>query len=170
MNALRAFFPRREIIRHTHMGVKWSLWRKPRAVDPGVRWYWPLITDIEVIPVARQPQATTIQSLTTMDGTEVAVAATVAYRINDVLAAIGEKNYDIDDTIGERIRVAVASIVMGKNYEDLLGTTVEKELTARCRKQLRPYGVTISSASLTDFTTCRPLNLIGIPDPGQHPG
>jgi len=167
MNAFRAFFPRREIIRHTHAGVKWSFWRKPKSLRPGVMWYWPLISDVEIIPVARQPHASSIQSLTTFDGTEVAVAATVAYSINDIIKAIGHKNFDIDETIGERTRVAVASIVMGSKYEDLLAEDVEKELTCRCRKQLRPYGVTVSSASLTDFTTCRPLNLIGIPEPQQ---
>lgn len=165
LEALWTFFPRRAIIRHTHMGVKWSLWRRPRAVYPGVRWYWPLITDMEVIPVARQPHNTTAQSLESSDGRTLSIAISIAYRINDVLAAIGEKNYDIDDSINERTRVACAKIVLNTDYQDLFSEDVEKELTRECKRQLKKYGVLVESASITDFTTCRPLNLIGIPDP-----
>lgn len=165
MNALRAFFPRREIVRNTHGGVRWSLWRKPREVKSGVRWYWPLITDMDIIPTARQPTSLPIQSLTTIDGTEVAVSGTLACHITNVLQAIGERNYDIDETIAERAKVAIAKIVMNSKYEDLLVDDVEAALTNECRNQLRRYGVQVDNAALTDFTTCRPLNLIGIPGP-----
>lgn len=167
LEALWTFFPRREIVRNTHGGVRWSLWRKPREVRPGVRWYWPLITDMEIIPTARQPTSLPIQSLTTADGIEVAVSGTLACHVVNVLLAIGEKNYDIDETIGERGKVAIAKLVMNSKYEDLLADDVEKQLTEVCRAELRKYGVQVDNAALTDFTTCRPLNLIGIPDPAQ---
>jgi regulator of protease activity HflC (stomatin/prohibitin superfamily) len=164
-DALLSFFPRREIVRNTHGGVRWSLWRKPREIKPGVRFYWPLITDIEIIPTARQPHNASSQSLVTSDGEPVSIAVSIACRINDVLLAIGARNYDIDLTINERARIAAANIVLGTEYKDLFAEDVADRLTRECRKQLKKYGVFVESASLTDFTTCRPLNLIGIPDP-----
>jgi hypothetical protein len=93
------------------------------------------------------------------------IAVTIAYRINDVLAAIGEKNYDIDDSINERTRVACANIVLNTEYNDLFSDDVGRRLTRECKKELKKYGVLVESASITDFTRCRPINLIGIPDP-----
>ncbi len=164
-DAILSLFPQRLIVRSTHGGVKWSLWRRPREVRPGWRIYWPLISDVEIIPTARQPISLPIQSLTTLDGTEVAVSGTLACHVVDVLQSIGLKNVDIDETISERAKVAIAKIVMNSKYEDLLIDDVEAALTTECRNQLRRYGVQVDNAALTDFTTCRPLNLIGIPEP-----
>lgn len=164
-NAILSLFPRREIVRHTHGGVKWSLWRKPRSMRPGVRWYWPLISDIEIVVTARRPLSLEIQSLTTFDGTEVAVGGTIVFSITNILLAMSEKNYDPEMAVMEISKAAIASIIMAANYEDLVTGATEKQLTEECRKQLRRYGISVHRATLTDFTTCRSLNLIGIPAP-----
>lgn len=162
MNALRSFFPRREIVRNTHKGVKWSLWRRPREVKPGVRWYWPLITDMEVIPTARQTLGLAVQNLTTKDGKTVVVGGVVVYSIRDVLLAIGEKNYDVDDTVAEISRAAIVTVVSKWNLQD--PGNIETELTKECRRRLRQFGVSVHRAALAEFCEPTPLSLIGIPE------
>lgn len=165
VNAIRAFFPRREIIRNTHRGVKWSR-RKPKELGPGVRWYWPLVSDVEVIPVARQALGLSTQTLTTKDGKTVAAGGVVVYHIHNVLLAIGEKNYDVDDTIAEVSRAAIVSVVNQWKFNELFADLddIKVDLTKECRKQLRKFGVAVESAALTDFCTCRPISLLGIPE------
>jgi len=78
---------------------------------------------------------------------------------------MGERNYDPDMTVMEISKAAIASIIMTTEYSDLIQGPLEKGLTTECRKQLRRYGITVHRATLTDLTTCRSLNLIGIPAP-----
>jgi regulator of protease activity HflC (stomatin/prohibitin superfamily) len=165
-DAILSLFPRRVIVRRTHGGVKWSLWRRPKALRPGVRVFWPLITDIEVIPVARQVIGLAIQNLTTSDRKPIAVGGVVVYSINDIIKAIGEKNFDVDDTVSDISRAAIVSVITAWDVESLFNDMqgIEKDLTKECRKQLRQFGVYVHRAALTDFTLSRPISLLGIPE------
>ena len=163
--ALLQFVPQRVIVRGTEGGVKWSLWRKPREMKPGIHWWWPLFTAIEVIVVARQPLNTRTQALETRDGYEVVVGGVVIYHINDVVQAIGEKNWSPEETAGDITQAALVHIVSSWDHDALLANIsgkVEKELTEKCRKDLRQFGVYPTRVALTDFSTTRNLNHSGI--------
>jgi regulator of protease activity HflC (stomatin/prohibitin superfamily) len=163
--ALLQFVPRRIIIRATEGGVKWSLWREPKEMLPGVRFYWPLITDLEIIVVARQTLNTRTQSLMTQDGREVVAGGVIIYKINDVVQAIGKQNWSPEDTAEDIAQAAIVEVISHWNLNDLLENIsgkVEEELTNRCRKQLRQYGVYVHRAALTDFSTVRAINHSGI--------
>jgi regulator of protease activity HflC (stomatin/prohibitin superfamily) len=162
--AVLSFVPRRVIVRATHRGVKWRMFKGPRELKPGVRWYWPLITEIEVIVVARQTLNTAQQSLLTADGKEIVVGGVAVYSINDVVKAIGERNYDVDDTVNDIIQAAIVEVLTAWNLEDLIGCMpdLERDLTKVCRRQLRQYGVYVHRAALTDFSTCPSMNIMGI--------
>jgi len=164
-DAILEFIPRRVIIRDTHRGVKWSLWRGPREMEPGVRIWWPLISDIELIVVARQTHNMVVQSLMTADGKEIVVGGVVIYKINDVVQAIGKNNWQPSDTVNDITQAAIVDVVTRWKLADLLehvSNDVEKELTLRCRKKLRQYGIYVVRAALTDLSTCRQLNHSGI--------
>ena len=125
-----------------------------------------MISDIEVVPVARQTLGLTMQTLTTSDSKSIAVAGVVVYSINDILKAIGERNFDVDDTLAEISKAAIVAVINGWSLGDLSGDVpgIEKDLTKECRKQLRPFGVYVHRAALTDFTVCRPISLLGMPE------
>jgi regulator of protease activity HflC (stomatin/prohibitin superfamily) len=164
-DALLQFVPRRVIIRATEGGVKWSLWRDPKEMKPGIRWYWPLISDVEVIVTARQTINTRTQSLMTRDSKTVVAGGVVIYRINDVVQAIGRQNWSPDDTASDITQAAIVSVVSHWECADLLENIsgkVEEQLTATCRKQLRQYGIYVSRAALVDFSIVRQLNHSGI--------
>ena len=67
--------PRMTIIRVTHRGVKFLRGGKLKLVEPGLCWYWPLVTELDIIPVVRQPITTPTQRLVTRDGKRVIAAA-----------------------------------------------------------------------------------------------
>lgn len=163
--AFLEFIPRRVIIRATEGGVKWSLWREPKEMKPGIRIYWPLISDIEVLIVARQTINTPTQSLMTKDGKTVVAGGVVVYNINDVVQAIGKLNWSPEDTAGDIAQAAIVEVVSRWDCSKLLANIsgeVEEQLTETCRKQLRQFGVYVSRAALVDFSTVRQLNHSGI--------
>jgi regulator of protease activity HflC (stomatin/prohibitin superfamily) len=165
VEALLQLIPRRVIIRATERGVKWSLWREPQEMMPGIRFYWPLITDIEVTVVARQTINLPTQSLLTKDGQTVVVGGVVIYKISDVVQAIGKINWSPEDTAGDITQAAIVEVISGRTSDNILKNIsgeVEKQLTSICRKQLRQFGVHVSRAALVDYSTAMQLNHSGV--------
>lgn len=163
--ALLEFVPRRVVIRATHRGVKWRARRGPVEMRPGLRVWWPLLSEIEVIPVARQTLNTPTQALMTKDGKQVVAGGVVIYNIQDIVKAIGQQNYDVDETVNDITQAAIVEVITAWDSEDLLkeiNGQVEDDLTDTCRKQLRCFGVYVKRAALTDFSHCRSLNLLGV--------
>lgn len=163
--ALLQFVPRRVIIRATEGGVKWSLWREPKEMKPGIRIYWPLISDIEVGTVARTSFNTPTQPLQTKDGKEVVAGGVVVYHINDVIQAWGKQNHDPANTAQDIVQAVIADVVSTHNHEYILTEMfgkVEKEITAKARKQLRCFGVYVGRAGLAAFSTTRNQHMSGI--------
>ena len=165
ITALLEFIPRRVIIRNTHAGVKWRCRGEPKEMKPGFRIWWPLISEIEVIPVARQTLNTPTQALMTSDLKEVVVGGVVIYSINNIVQAIGAKNYDVDETINDITQAALVEVVPNwtlKEFLENISGKVETDLTETCRKQMRQYGIYIHRAALTDFSSARTHNLLGV--------
>jgi regulator of protease activity HflC (stomatin/prohibitin superfamily) len=167
--ALLQFVPRIVIVRNTHQAVKWKRGGRVVAIERGRRtWYWPFLTDIEVIVVARRPANIESVSLMTADREQVAVGAVTVYHINDVKLAIGERNWDVESTIVEITQAAVVVEIMKRQLDELLAEIAEgpegnftKELTQSCRQQLKKYGVHVDRVGLTEFTTAKVNRVIG---------
>jgi len=165
VEAMLQFIPRRVIIRATERGVKWSLWREPQEMSPGIRFYWPLITDIEVTVVARQTINLPTQSLMTRDGQTVVAGGVIIYKISDIIQAIGKQNWSPEDTAADITQAAIVEVLAGRNCDNILSNIngeVEKQLTDICRKQLRQFGVYVNRAALVDFSTVTQLNHSGL--------
>lgn len=163
--ALLQFVPRRVIVRATEGGVKWSLWREPKEMRPGIRFYWPLITDVEVTVVARQSFNTPREPLQTADGVEVVAGGVVVYSINDIVQAIGKLNWSPEDTAQDIVQSVLASVITSHSHEYILSELsgkIENEITDKCRKQLRKYGVYVERAGLCAFSSTRNWHHSGI--------
>jgi len=101
----------------------------------------------------------------TRDGKEVVAGGVVVYKINDIVQAIGKQNWSPEDTAGDIAQAAIVEVVSKWTLQGLLENIsgeVEEELTAKCRKQLRQYGIYVNRAALTDFSTVRAINHSGI--------
>jgi len=158
------FVPHILIVRATHGGVKWVRGKNIKPLDPGLHFYWPLTTEVEVIVTARQTLAIPDQVLTTKDGRKVVVKTLVVYKIRDVVHAIGKLNWDVDVTINDMTQAAVAHVVATHTHDEVMqgiaDETLTTTLTRAVRKELRQFGVHVTRCKLVDFAESRVLKLM----------
>ena len=158
------FFPHIVIIRATHAGVKWVRGKHIKALQPGLHFYWPLTTEIEVLVTARQTLAIPDQVLTTKDGKKVTVKTLVVYKIRDIIQAIGKVNWDVDSTVNDLTQSAVVRVVATHTLDEILKGTADESIvntmTKEVRKELRQYGVHIVRAKLVDFAETKVFKLL----------
>jgi len=166
LEGLLSFIPRPVIVRATHGGIKWQWGRKIVELKPGWHFVWPLTTDYEIIVVARQThKIAKPQAAESLDGMTLAVGWVVVYSINDIIKAIGQRNWAVDTTINDITQSAVIHVFSKYDYKYLqqyLCTKVEEELTEICKKELSKYGVLVQQARITDFAKVEAKMLWGI--------
>lgn len=133
------------------------------VMKPGLHLYWPMVTQIEIVPVARQTMSLPSQVLTTQDDKSIMVAGSVVYSITDMLLAYGGMNYDVPTTLDDVARAAIVELITSKTLDQLKGckTQINSDFTRLCRKRLKIYGVGVRSAYFTDFAQCRVYRLVG---------
>jgi regulator of protease activity HflC (stomatin/prohibitin superfamily) len=151
--------PRLGICRTTHGGVKFRRGSVISEIRPGLFWWWPLVTEVEVIATARQTLNLPAQRLTTKDGVSVVVAGVVVYTIRNVVQAL-TANWDHDATIGDISLAALARHIAEHRFRDLLeaqaGDGASSHLTKLCHADLsRPYGVNVERFFISDFARAR---------------
>jgi regulator of protease activity HflC (stomatin/prohibitin superfamily) len=154
--------PRLLILRSTHAGVKFVCGWRVVELKPGLHLYWPLTTEVQVMPVARQTHNLVTQTLTTKDGRSVIIGAVVIYEINNIVDALSN-NWDVSDTISDVTQMAVVNVVHNWNLDDLradLTGKVENDLSIETRKQLKPFGVKVLRCGISDFSPCRVYRVI----------
>jgi regulator of protease activity HflC (stomatin/prohibitin superfamily) len=158
------FIPHILIVRATHGGVKWVRGHKIKPMQPGLHFYWPLTTEVEVIVTARQTLAIPDQVLITKDGKKVTVKTLVVYKIRDVVQAVGKANWDVDTTINDLTQSAVVRVIATHTYDEIMhgiaDETITQTLTHATRRELRQYGVHVCRCKLVDFADCKVFKLL----------
>ncbi len=147
------FFPHLGLCRATHGGVKFVRGKKVRPIRPGLFWYWPLVTEIEMRPTCRYPVDLPAQSLTTADQRTVLVSVTLVVEIADPVKAFGQ-TWEIDDMIGDIGAAAATEIIPVMRWESILQelkSGLSDKLAKAARGLLRPYGVRVIKARFTDL-------------------
>lgn len=149
-------------IRATHRGVKWPRCKKPVALSPGIHWYWPIITECDLLVVARQTNQLPPQSLTLADDSNVSVSGVTVFSIDDPVAAIGEKNWDTDTTVDDLSRAAITEIVSECDSDQMRNLSdVNRRITELCRELLRPYGVNVEACKLLEYCESTTYRILG---------
>jgi regulator of protease activity HflC (stomatin/prohibitin superfamily) len=163
------FIPRILIVRATHAGVKFVGGSKVRELKPGIHFYWPLTTEVEVVPVARQTYNLVSQVLMTKDKQQIVVGAVVIYKIINIVDALSN-NWDVNDTIGDVTQMAVVKVVNQWPLDEILAQLTDKvelELSKETRAKLKRYGVEVERCGFTDFSTCLVIKTLA--DAGPAP-
>lgn len=163
MDTLGKFFPRMVIVRATQAGVRWRRGKHVKPLQPGLHWFWPITTEVEVIVTARQTLNLPPQTLMTQDKVKLATSAVLVYSVYDIVRAIGQQNWDVDGTASDIAQAAVVEVISSTPYDELtteIVGKVEKRLTATAGKRLRRYGVRVHRCALTDLAECRVFRLI----------
>lgn len=168
------FFPRWQVLAPTDAAVKvvgLSLRKKHRAEEhprivtqrKGIVVWWPAVTDLNVVPVARQANNLQSQAIVTIDGKVFVVAGMIVYEISDVQTLVCGV-YDPDDTVRDIALAAIHDACVKYSGDELLeadrsgrlNTSMKKEAV----KQLADYGVRVLKMQLTDLSPARVLRLV----------
>lgn len=151
------FIPRLEICRATHGGVKFVNGKKVKPITPGLYFYWPLVTEIEIIPTRQQTIDVPPQKLTTKDGKSVLVASVLVYEVDDTVKACAD-TYDIDKTASDVVSTAAVHAITSRDFDDVLKeltAAVSKDIKRRSWSLLRPFGLKVIDAKVSDFAACQ---------------
>ena len=160
---LGRWIPKIVVVRATHGGVKFVNGWKVKRLNPGRHIYWPIFTDIEIIPVARQSMNLITQILVTADNQTVSCGAVIVYDIVDVVKALSQ-NWDITDTINDITQTAIVETITTTAYDDIksdINCKIVQRLTKSVRDALKPYGIKVHRCSLSDFGPCLAIKLLG---------
>jgi regulator of protease activity HflC (stomatin/prohibitin superfamily) len=152
--AILSLFPRLVIVRSTHKLVKF-IWGKHVVVcNSGLSIYWPVVTEIDLIPVVRQTTNLNTQFLTTNDGHCLGVGAILIYEVEDVKKLLTH-TWDYEDTIKDFCSAAVKRYICSNSFNQLLDSSVanDKKLTKELGQDLKCFGIKVIKFTLTDLAS-----------------
>lgn len=165
--AIFSLLPRPFLCRATHAGLRFKKDGSTVVILPGFQWYWPVFTEIELLPVVRQSSNLPPQSLISKDGMVVAASLVVTYKIDDIGVALGE-NWEVEKSIEDIGSAAAVKTIASREFKELaenLDGLIGKELTESCRKLLRPFGVRVLKVHVTDFAPATVIRHLSGPGP-----
>jgi len=149
--------PRLKICRATHGGVKFVHGKRVKPIRAGLYMYWPLVTEVEIIPVAQQAIDLPSQKLTTKDNKTVLVSSVLVYEVEDTVKGCAG-TYDLDQTVSDVGSTAAVYAITSRTFAEVqleLTEDVKKELKRRSLLLLRPFGIRVIDARFSEFCECR---------------
>lgn len=161
VNWVGKFFPRLKIIRITHMGVAFVHGSRVKILTPGLIWWWPLVTEITVIPVVRQLSHLAPQTLCTKDGKTVVCGGIIIYTVTDIEQYL-VNNEDAPEAIGEVSLAVIREVVVTHTFSEIQEgrKALDAILTVEASAALKDFGVTVLHMRLSDFAPAFALSLI----------
>jgi len=161
VNWFGKFFPRLKIVRKTHEGIAFVHGYRTKHLLPGLVWWWPLVTEIVVIPVVRQLSHLAPQTLCTKDGRTVVCGGIIIYLVTDIEQYL-VNNEDAAEAIAEISLAVVRSVVVTHTFSEIQEKRVDIDaiLTMEASRALKDFGVTVVNMRLSDFAPAFALSLI----------
>lgn len=157
------------IVPATHAGVAFVHGRRIKEWQPGLHWYWPVVTTYKMMVTVRQTQKIQSKVVMTKDHQTVIVGALVTYHVDDIVSAVA-KIADLPSDVIERsqsaVLAAVSETTIAEVQLDRLG--FNRLLTERSAHALNGYGVYVQQVQLTEFAPCRAFSLTGNAVVGHH--
>lgn len=160
-NFIISLFPHIYIVRSTHAGIKFRHGSEEIVMEPGIHWYWPIVTECEVIATKYRTCNLQAQYLETKDGRKVGCGAIVTYGIDDIRAALCEC-WDYEDVIADKSLAAVKHVITTNEYDYFKGAQADQKLTQKLRSELKDYGIEVKRVQLSDFCEARMLAVWGL--------
>jgi len=157
------FFPRLLLLNTTEGAVKFVRGSRPVLLEPGLHFYWPLVTEVKAWVVARQSVNLSAQTITTKDGKVLAVGGLLIFRIVDAMPLIAH-TWNADATVRDISAGVIHDVCSQSEWGELQMAkndgTLNRALKRELRRRLSRFGVKVLDATLTDFAPCRVYKLI----------
>lgn len=145
--------------------VKYPRGRKPVEIKPGVRVYWPFVTnEPTVININRRTNLLQSQRLTTADGFTVILSLGVIGRVEDVVKAVHETE-DFDDDVNQACLRAATPVVLGSKWNELTEAIVDgsfaRDVKKKAASACRPYGYKVETVFVADWCEAKVFAFVG---------
>ena len=156
-------FPHLKIVKLTQGGLKLRRGCEVTVLTPGLWWYWPLITTIDVVTTVRDTIDLNGQTFTTKDGKSVLASGMVMYTVADVQKLLTTAP-DYANTICDVAMNCIHDVMIQYEWEQIRNGindgSLGKELKRAAQKELRSFGVEIISLGLKDLAPVRVFKLV----------
>lgn len=163
VRAMASVVPRLVLVRKTEQAVKF-IRGSAKVVGPGLHVFWPVTTEVDVVPVVRQVMELAPQTLLTTDAVPVVVGGVVIYAITDLHAYLVE-NFDASESLSEAAQAGIRNAVVSLSLDDLQEARVklDRKLTRAVGRAVKEFGVEVEAARLTTLAPANVLSLVGEP-------
>ena len=156
-------FPHLKIVKATQGGLKMRRGNELTVVGPGLHWWWPLITTLDVITTVRDTLDLNGQTLVTKDGKSILASGMVMYSIKDVEKLL-TSSPDYTSTICDVCMNCIHDIFIKYEWEQLkagiLDGSIGKELKRSAQAELGEFGIKVISLGLKDLAPVRVLKVV----------
>lgn len=163
------FLPRWVILDTTEGAVKFVKGKHPKALGPGIHWYWPVCTTLQEYPTARQADNLRTQTIVTRDDRVVAVGGMLVYDVVDIQKLLAY-THNAATTVTDIALTAVHDVCCQMSWEELKDEqrrgTLDTKLKNTTQRALNEYGVRVIKTMLTDLAPCRVLKLMASQEVG----
>jgi len=144
--------PRLQLVRITERAVKFRR-HKALEVGPGLHWWWPVTTEMDVYPVVRQIVSLEQQMIQTDEGKTIVVDGVIVYSISDLYTFCVE-NHDAEENMAELAQAGMRKAVLSTPFDEINAgrAKFDNRLTREAQKSLQDFGVEIESMRLQSCT------------------
>jgi regulator of protease activity HflC (stomatin/prohibitin superfamily) len=157
---LTAWCPQFHKVPPTHRIVKWQKCRKGTLHGPGIVWYWPLVTEVEVIDIRWKSLVTHVQTVTLADGVSVSARTLTRWKPSDALKCVTEEE-DYEDTVGEAAQSVLVDVLSPCTYDMLKqSNALNVALSLAMQEELRVIGVQVKKCKFTELCSSPAFRLI----------
>ena len=154
------FIPSRIIVKPTDVLIKSTFLGVAKEKKPGLRWYWPITTDVDLITVARQPIDIKQINFVTKDGLPCKADCACTYYINDPIKFFTE-NYEGHLALFELISFVFSKKLRSMTFNQIQNSSkINENLTEEITKEADFLGIEVEYVRLQNFTWVVPIGLI----------
>lgn len=151
------FFPRWVIVKVNQGGLKFK-GKRTVELHPGVNFYWPATTRIEVIPVVRRTLQIPTQVVPGPPGElfPTAISAFIAYSIEDVTKALCD-NWKLVSTIEDTMQAMLAKAGVHRDLSAVDIEDLSQRLTRSAAADLERFGVKVETVGIVHLCPTVPV-------------
>ena len=158
---LRDFLPRKYFINPDEGGVRITLGKHVKTLEPGWYYYWPVVQECRGIKVNPQLVDLRPQSALTSDLKDIVISGGIKYRVSDCRKAMLDV-HDYDESI-QTITLGIICGFVGRHlFEDLIELSELREtILSGIREEATGMGLKIMKIYITDIGRTRNIRMMG---------
>ena len=149
------FFPRWVIVKVNEGGLRFR-GAKTFELHPGVNFWWPARSRLEIIPIVRRTLQTPTQVVFGHSFLPNAISAFITFHIFDVTLALRD-NWKLGSLIEDETQNLLAAAVAGQDLSEMDIKELARELTGEVTEALKPYGVGVEKVGIVHLSPSIPI-------------